>query len=701
MKENKPLLLLFTSFLLLLIIQSPHISFATSSEQYLRHETDMGVAVEPPITEKRILIDDFDDGDLINRLDGPSGVWDLDAYNEYTSCVAEVVEIPAPEISRSVLKLSYDVNSPNHSQNGFWTNLMDYSIAGYDQLEFFVRGDENSGYTSTFKIEIKKYLDDQREEKLTGSYIVKDITSKWQKISIPLNQFNAINSWENLSDLVIIFNDKIVDKREGTLYFDNFQFVNTGFKLPNANDARGSTIQKTQLDCTPNEWAQWLSQRLKGYPSNVVIKKDFPKDDKDFLMEIARDTWRFFDEVVDKKTALPLDRIVLGKKGVFEDGCSVGDYTNVTNIGLYLISLVAGYDLNFISKDDVISRIIATIKTIESVETYKYFLFNYYDTTTTEKTSNFISMVDSGWLACGIYIVKNAFSEDQNLVSLCEKLLSEWDFSFFYDPIEGKFFHGFYHNINSFANYHYGTFYTEPRIVSYLAIARGDVPFDHWFKLDRTLPENYSWQQQIPKNRNLKNFRGINYFGGYYEYENKKFIPSWGGSLFEALMPTILLQEKVLAPESLGLNNQIHSEIHASYATEKLNYPVWGMSPCAVPGGGYSEFGINFLGLKGYKSGVITPHVTFLALDYIPELAIHNMRTMIKEYDVYGEYGFYDALDPISKEVEYKYLCLDQAMIFISIDNYLNNGIMRKRFHNDPIIKKAEYLIKEENLFTK
>ena len=261
------------------------------------------------------------------------------------------------------------------------------------------------------------------------------------------------------------------------------------------------------------------------------------------------------------------------------------------------------------------------------------------------------------------------------------------------------FYHGFYVNIDAYSNYHYGPLNTETRILSYIGIAKGDIPTEHWYRLSRTLPEDYTWQQQSPSNRVEKMAGDISYFGGYYEYEGLQYVPSWGGSMFEALMPSLFINESELGQAGLGLNGKRHAEIQVSYALNELNYDIWGMSPCTVPSGGYSEFGVSVLGQKGYKAGVITPHATFLALEQVPEAAIKNLRTMISNYDAYGEYGFYDAIDPISGDVSLSYLCLDQAMSFIALDNYLNDGIMRKRFHNDPMIKGAEHLITEERFF--
>jgi len=201
---------------------------------------------------------------------------------------------------------------------------------------------------------------------------------------------------------------------------------------------------------------------------------------------------------------------------------------------------------------------------------------------------------------------------------------------------------------------------------------------------------------------NFYEYEGIKVFQGYYTAFGVKIVPSWGGSLFEFLMPTLLLKEKQLAPEALGLNDERAIKIQQAYAKKK-NYPVWGFSPCATPDGsygGYSEFGVAEMGTKGYKDeGVVTIHASALALDFAPSDAIKNLKKIMEIYPAYGEYGFYDAIDVNTGKVALKYLCLDQAMTFIALDNYLNNGAVRKRFHGDPIAKKAEELLKIENFF--
>ena len=169
--------------------------------------------------------------------------------------------------------------------------------------------------------------------------------------------------------------------------------------------------------------------------------------------------------------------------------------------------------------------------------------------------------------------------------------------------------------------------------------------------------------------------------------------------MFEALMPTIIIDEKNLAPKGLGANNERHVNIQIKYALEKLSYPVFGMSPSCIPEGGYTEYGVKSLGIKGYKPGVITAHATFLALEFAPKECIANIRKILELYNAYGECGFYDAINVNTGKAATKYLCLDQAMSFLALDNYLNDGAIRRRFAADPINKRAEELLKVEDFF--
>lgn len=671
-----------------------------------------------------ILVSDFEGADLFNNLQGESGSWNLDQTDENNSYTdADLVEIPGKNPGsekNQALKLTYSVQSDLPSQNGFWTKLKSFDASGYDHLMFDVKGDDKKGFTDVFKIEIKKYKDSERVEKIKGSYIVRGVTDQWQTVSIPLNKMTGLvdfgdpAAWQNpaigrkdLDELVFVFQDRMVSKKTGAIYIDNIKFVRTGDPGPTAVDFPPRKKEKTPVRIEGIEFTKFLTKRLRGFPDQVVVKKKFPADDKEFLREVAKDTWAFFDNIVDKEHGLPLDNVLIGQKAPIDETTAIGDYTNVTNIGVYLMCLVSAADFGFISKADAIERVTLTMNTLEKLEYHKSgFPYNYYDTTTAERTSYFVSLVDSGWLVAGLYVVKNAFPE---VKEQAERLINRGNFKFFYDPVDRQMYHGYYEHLGVYSDYHYGVFYTEPRASSYIAIARGEVPDEHWYMgLIRTFPEEFSWQSQKPINRVKRKTGPYEYYGGYYEWKGIKFVPSWGGSAFEALMPTLILNEKELAPKGLGLNDKRHVEGQIKYALEEMKYPVWGMSPSSVPEGGYSEYGAKPFGAKGYKPGVVTPHASALALEFAPEAAVANLRRLEENYDIYGEYGFYDAVtveadpkNPKSKvgNVARKYFSLDQGMLFVAINNYLNHGAIRRHFHADPVMQKAEHLLSDEDFF--
>ncbi len=664
-----------------------------------------------PDSVNTLVIDDYEDGNLVNHFSGESGTWNLTPENEEVQVSAGVVETAGAEGARHILRLTYALSAREPTKAGFWTKLMGLDATQFDHLAFEVRGDSEAGFTATFLVELKKPKDEARIDKIKGTHVVSHVTDKWQTIEIPLNLFTGLfdqtnpEAWKNpmlarkdLDELVINLESRRVTALKGALYFDDFRLIRKGEPGMTVMDQPTQSVMKTPVRLEGVEFMNFLVKRLSGFPKEVHPKKEFPKDDREFLMAIARDTWRFFDHIVDHQNHLPLDTIQMGSTEPVSEGGWVGDYTNVTNIGLYLMCLVSAYDLGFLSREEAISRIRATLGIVEHLAHHESgFLYNYYDTTTRARTSYFVSLVDSGWLDAGIYVVKNAFPEE--MAEQANWMLSSHNFSFFYDTVEQQFSHGFYAHLNLYSDYHYGSLYTEPRATSLIAIGRGDVPEEHWFALVRTFPEEYPWQTQMPIHRELKTTLGHQYYGGYYEWKAIPFMPSWGGSMFEVLMPTLIIDEAKYAPLGLGLSNANYVKIHMKYTLEELKYPVWGMSPSSVPEGGYSEFGVQVLGAKGYKSGVVTPHASILALEYAPKEVIQNLRELVRRYPIYGEYGFYDAVTVSSGLVAQKYLALDQAMILIALNNYLNKGAIRNRFHSDPIGKKILPLLSEEHFF--
>ena len=441
-----------------------------------------------------------------------------------------------------------------------------------------------------------------------------------------------------------------------------------------------------------------IQSRLSGWPEHALADRGtLPHTDREFAQRVAGDTWRGLDAFTDRENGLPIDNIRLSRTTVDIADCRIGDYTSATDIGLHLIDIVAAHALQLLSRAAAIDKARRLLITVSQLESYHGFLFNFYDTTSKERTSNFISFVDSSWLTAGLIVVRQTFPE---LAHDSSALIARMDYSFFYDHTSHQVSHGYYVTPGARSPYDYGMLYTEARLGSLIAIGKGDVPETQWFHMARTLPETCPGQSLTPTATRRKRVRGHDFAAGYYEWKGTRYIPSWGGSMFEALMPTLVLDEQRYAASSLGRNDMAHAIVQRQYAIDQLGYRVWGMSPSAAPAGEiYGEYGVKVLGVRGYGAGTVTPHASGLALVVTPEAALANLRTLAELYDIYGEYGFYDAVDPRSGTVAYEYLALDQSMLFIALANYLDEGYVPKRFAADPIVQHVLPMIADEKFF--
>lgn len=118
----------------------------------------------------------------------------------------------------------------------------------------------------------------------------------------------------------------------------------------------------------------------------------------------------------------------------------------------------------------------------------------------------------------------------------------------------------------------------------------------------------------------------------------------------------------------------------------------------------YKSFGIPWLGLKrGLEDDmVVSPYSVFLSLNYVPKEAIDNLRELEKEH-MCDKYGFYESIDYTISRLKYgkkyeavkTYMAHHQALSLLSINNFINNNILVKRFMNNPEIEAIDILLQE------
>ncbi len=610
-----------------------------------------------PLESRQKLVDNFNDGADPNLIGGPLSVVASAGSSVSHRYVKTTLQ------GRQTIAYAVGTTLKPHERVQWTTGLNDLDISAATNLSVWLRVNPPIR-------EIELTIADSRDR--TASVVLTNRLrphTRWQHIRVPLNQFRGIE-WNQLKRLELVFQAEATPLKVG-FFVDDLAF-----------------------EGPPEVFFRSLKDNVYDFPTKLRVKIDQWVDlpAGALLRLIAQDTWGYFRDLVDIRHHLPLNSVQLAPQR------QIGDYTSPTDVALYLLSVLSAYDLGFVDRTTALDRLRSTVSQVGSLPSWRGFLYNYYNTTNLQVTRSYVSSVDNGWLAAVLIVLRQAFPE---LAPLCNTLLDRMDFRVFYDEQRGQMRLGYDAQEGAFAPYHYGLIATEARMLSLVAIGKQDVPEQHWFRVYRTLPQEWEWQRQIPQGT-YRQYRGYDVFQGYYTYQDAAFVPSWGGSLFEFLMPTLLVKEGELAPHGLGLNDQRVVELHMRYALHERGYPVWGLSPSATPNphGGYKEFGVPALGAKGYEDhGVVTPHSSILALEFAPEAVIENVRQLLRRYPIYGEYGFYDAVDVRTGHVAYRYLALDQGMILPAINNYVNGGILRNRFHADPVGKRIEWLLQEERFF--
>lgn len=169
---------------------------------------------------KTIVVADFNNGKNVSNLGEAFGTWDKDQNDSTQGCrmAFENDDALGVKDGRSV-GLDYDVDSPNPAYNGFWVKISTAQAAGIDTLSFWVKGDSKKGFTTKIKIEIK----DKKHGK--ASFLVENITDKWQKISLTLDPRSLDKDQPRpFEEFVIVFDDVNSRPKTGRILIDQIEF---------------------------------------------------------------------------------------------------------------------------------------------------------------------------------------------------------------------------------------------------------------------------------------------------------------------------------------------------------------------------------------------------------------------------------------------------------------------------------------------
>jgi len=433
----------------------------------------------------------------------------------------------------------------------------------------------------------------------------------------------------------------------------------------------------------------WVFAPLIAYFISLPIKLATPQvsdDDKEFLRENAARMWRYFDDLVTARDHhLPPDNFQENPPN------GIAHRTSPTNIGMYLISALAAYDLELISVEKMLDKLEKTIGTIKRLEKWNGHLYNWYNTRDLSLLHpRYISTVDNGNYIVYLITLKEGLlrlqeeSEGENkrridkVIAFLTDTIEGTKFGYLYDKKRKLFTIGYNIEEEKLTRSYYDLLGSEARQVSFISIANGEIDRDHWFELGRTLTTS-------------DKFRGL---------------VSWTGTMFEYLMPLLVMKN---VPNTL-LDETYQFILYCQRKYGRQRSVPWGASESGFNAFDinlnyqYKAFGVPELGLKRglVTDMVVAPYATLMALQVNPQAALHNLRRMEK-MGMFGKYGFFEAVDFTPERVPYgsdfgvvqSYMAHHLGMSLLAVDNVLNDNIMQKRFHANVNVKAAEELLEE------
>ncbi len=252
------------------------------------------------------------------------------------------------------------------------------------------------------------------------------------------------------------------------------------------------------------------------------------------------------------------------------------------------------------------------------------------------------------------------------------------EFAFLIDPTRQLLSIGFQVTENQLDANCYDLLASEARLASFFAIAKGDVRSKHWFRLGHSVTP----------------------------IAGAAALVSWSGSMFEYLMPSLVIRTPV--DSLLDQTNRVVVKVQIAYGARRDT--PWGVSESAYNARDreftyqYTNFGIPGLGLKRGLADdqVIAPYATALASMVDPGASVRNFACL-ETLGARGRYGFYESLDFTPSRlpdgarlaVVRAFMAHHQGMTITAIANAVLDGVLRTRFHAEPMIQATELLLQE------
>ena len=415
--------------------------------------------------------------------------------------------------------------------------------------------------------------------------------------------------------------------------------------------------------------------------------QDCAPADAAYLRSVARETWRYFERCV-----TPADHHLPPDNLQTQPHEMLARRTSPTNIGLYLLSAASARQFGWLGTPELLRRLQATLATLEQLQRHRGHFLNWYDTETCAPLlPMYVSTVDSGNLSGHLLAVAQAClalarepaeaaqaDALRSVAAHCERLAWSPDFAFLYHPRRHLLHIGYRVAEHQLDASFYDLLASEARLTSLLAIAKGDVPVRHWAALGRP----------------------------FYAVRAAAGLRSWSGSMFEYLMPTLVLAE----PHGSVLHEAGKAALVEQRAFARAHGVPWGISESAYAGRDhtlayqYAPQGVPRLALRRTPAVelVIAPYATALAAQLDAHAASRNL-VALQALGARTSMGFIEALDYTpARQLDgqamtpvHTVMAHHQGMTVVALANVLLDNVVQRWGMADPHIEAVSSLLHE------
>ncbi len=562
---------------------------------------------------------------------GEFGAWSKDPSDDTQGCYDSFTPLIKRGTSGYALKIDYDVDSPNTAYNGIWFKLGNIDLSGYKYLALWVKGDEKKGFTKNFKIELKNAVGRR------GTYYLTDIDKEWKQFVIPLEKFRGMTKFDNMEELVLVFEDWKVSAKEGTLYVDDIYFT------------KEAILDKP------------LTEIYKTNRGNISRPDILKLSDTEFLELLQRKAFVYFWVETNPQTGLTKD-----KASNFKDDTS--KVASIAAVGFALTSYPIAIEKGWLTREEGLERTLNTLLFFrDKMENVHGFFYHFVGMNDGKRVWNCeLSSIDTALFLGGALFAGEYFGGE--IKELAEGIYErvEWNWML----AEGDTLCMGWTPEKGFLQHRWNK-YGEESILYLLAIGSPThpIPASAWDKIRRPIFSYQGYTSIASPPLFTHQYSHI-----WIDFRNRH---DRHADYFKSSV------NATLANRQFCIDNKDNSKT--------FNENSWGLTACESPAG-YRAYGAP----PGYANydGTVAFTAAGGSVPFAPKECISALRYMYQNYKehVWGKYGFVDSFNRDKDWYSDIAIGIDQGPILIMIENYLT-GIVWEYFMKNKYIQKAMQLV--------